>query len=174
MQPEMRAIVLLLSSLLAAALAAGAPARPADPGQARERTSFQTHSPWDPLLQLRSDVAMCYGVEPGIADRIAAWKAQGYRVHVMTGVAWGNYQDYLYGRFDGVNHVDEAQTAKNGSVIGHGGDVYYMSPGESYGKFLCGGVKRALDGGAEAIHLEEPEFWVRAGWGKGFQREWKA
>src|SRR4051794_26474558 len=52
--------------------------------------------------------------------------------------------------------------------------VYYMSPAESYGKFLCLGVKRALDAGAEAIHLEEPEFWVRAGWSKGFQREWKA
>ncbi len=30
-----------------------------------------------------------------------------------------------------------------GQVISHGGDVYYMSPGEAYGKFLCQGVKRA-------------------------------
>lgn len=117
---------------------------------------------------------MCYGIEPDIGDRIAQWKEQGYRVHVMTGVAWGKYQDYLYGRFDGVNHEDEAQTEKDGKVISHGGDVYYMSPGENYGKFLCEGVKRALDGGAEAIHLEEPEFWARAGWSKGFQREWKS
>jgi hypothetical protein len=150
------------------------PARPADPQQVQERTSFQTGAQWDPMLQLRSDVAMCYGVGPDIGERVARWKAQGYRVHVMTGVAWGNYQDYLYGRFDGVNHVDEAQTDRNGNVIGHGGDVYYMSPGENYGKFLCLGVKRALDAGAEGIHLEEPEFWVRAGWSKGFQREWKA
>jgi hypothetical protein len=146
---------------------------PKDPNQALERTSFQTHSPWDPKLQLGSDVAMCYGVGPDIGQRVAQWKAQGYRVHVMTGVAWGEYQDYLYGRFDGVNHVDEAQTDRNGNVIGHGGDVYYMSPGINYGKFLCLGVKRALDAGAEGIHLEEPEFWVRAGWSKGFQREWQ-
>lgn len=149
-------------------------ARPGDPGQHLERTSFQTHARWDPALQLRSDVAMCYGVDPGVAERMAQWKAQGYRVHVMTGVSWGAYQDYLYGRFDGVNHVDEAQTDRNGKVISHGGDVYYMSPGESFGRFLCLGVKRALDAGAEAIHLEEPEFWARAGWSKGFQREWKA
>ena len=28
----------------------------------------------------------------------------------MTGVSWGEYQDYLNGRFDGTNHVDNAQT----------------------------------------------------------------
>jgi len=149
-------------------------ARPADPKQVLERTSFQTSAAWKPTLQLGSDVAMCYGVGPDIGARIAGWKAQGYRVHVMTGVSWGEYQDYLYGRFDGVNHVDEAQTERNGHKISHGGDVYYMSPGENYGKFLCVGVKRALDAGAEGIHLEEPEFWVRAGWSPGFRREWKA
>ena len=63
---------------------------------------------------------------------------------------------------------------RNGQVISHGGDVYYMSPGESFGKFLCQGVKRAMDAGAEAIHLEEPEFWVRGGYGEGFKREWKS
>jgi hypothetical protein len=149
-------------------------ARPADPKQKQERTSFQTGAAWDPMLQIRSDVAMCYGVGPDIGERVAQWKAQGYRVHVMTGVSWGQYQDYLYGRFDGKNHVDEAQTDRDGNVISHGGDVYYMSPGENYGTFLCVGVKRALDAGAEAIHLEEPEFWVRAGWSQGFRREWKA
>jgi hypothetical protein len=148
--------------------------RPADPQQGLERTSFQTSAPWKPTLQLGSDVAMCYGIGPDMEARIAGWKAQGYRVHVMTGVSWGEYQDYLYGRFDGVNHEDEAQTERDGKKISHGGDVYYMSPGESFGKFLCVGVRRALDAGAEAIHLEEPEFWVRAGWSQGFRREWKA
>ncbi len=84
--------------------------RPGDPGQERERTCFQTHARWDPMLQLRSDVAVCYGVDPSLPGRIAQWKAQGYIPHLMTGVSWGEYQDYLYGRFDGVNHVDEAQT----------------------------------------------------------------
>ena len=126
------------------------------------------------MLQLRSDVAICYGINPTLAARIAEWKQQGYLTHVMTGVSWGNYQDYLYGRFDGVNHVDEAQTDRDGNVISHGGDVYYMSPGENFGKFLCRGVKQAMDAGAVAIHLEEPEFWVRAGYSNGFKREWKA
>jgi hypothetical protein len=150
------------------------PTRPADPGRERERTSFQTHARWAPELQVRSDVAICYGIDPGLPGRIAQWKAQGYIPHLMTGVSWGQYQDYLYGRFDGKNHVDEAQTDRRGRVISHGGDVYYMCPGESFGRYLAQGVKRAMDAGAEAIHLEEPEFWVRGGYSEGFKREWKS
>jgi arylsulfatase A-like enzyme len=148
--------------------------RPADLEQLRERTCFQTNARWDRMLQLGSDVAICYGVDPTLPERIAQWKVQGYIPHLMTGVSWGEYQDYLYGRFDGVRHVDEAQTDRNGNVISHGGDVYYMSPGENFGKFLCQGAKRAMDAGALAIHLEEPEFWVRAGYSEGFKREWRS
>ncbi len=144
-----------------------------DPGQVLERTSFQTGKPWTPQGDLRSDVAIVYGIDTNLPARIETWREHGYRIHVMTGVAWGEYQDYLYGRFDGINHEDEAQTDRNGHKIGHGGDVYYMSPGTNYGKFLCVGVQRALDAGAEAIDLEEPEFWDRAGYEEGFKREWK-
>ena len=35
------------------------------------------------------------------------------------------------------------------------------------------GVRKALDAGAEAVYLEEPEFWARSGWSEGFKREWK-
>ena len=91
--------------------------RPADPGQALERTCFQTQARrWDAMIQLRSDVAMCYGVDESLPRRIAEWKEQGYITHMMTGVSWGQYQDYLYGRFDGVKHVDEAQTDRRRRV----------------------------------------------------------
>jgi hypothetical protein len=73
-----------------------------------------------------------------------------------------------------VNHEDEAQTVRDGKKISHGGDVYYMCPGTNYGKYLCQGVQRALDAGAEAIHLEEPEFWVNGGYSEGFKREWRS
>jgi len=172
----MRRILALLPLTL---LACPSPAQdpvpfPPDPLQALERTCFQTGQAWSPMGDLRSDVAIVYGIDPGLPQRIDTWRQRGYRIHVMTGVAWGQYQDYLYGRFDQTNHEDEAQTERNGHKISHGGDVYYMSPGENYGKFLCVGVKRALDAGAEAIHLEEPEFWDRAGYGEGFKREWRA
>ncbi len=137
-----------------------------------ERTSFQTGQPYSDKLNIRADVAIVYGIDKGMPARVETWRKRGYRIHLMTGVAWGEYQDYLYGRFDGINHVDEAQTERNGKIIGHGGDVYYMSPGINYGKFLCVGVQRALDAGVEAIHLEEPEYWSRGGYNEAFKREW--
>jgi hypothetical protein len=167
-------LALLWSSLLPQGLrGASPPPFPKDPAQALERTCFQTGGAWSEAGNLRSDVAIVYGIDPGLPARIATWRDRGYRIHVMTGVSWGQYQDYLYGRFDGVNHEDEAQTDRNGRKISHGGDVYYMCPGENFGKFLCIGVQRALDAGAEAIHLEEPEFWVRGGYSEGFKREWR-
>jgi hypothetical protein len=147
---------------------------PTDPQQALERTCFQTSQPWSGSADLRSDVALVYGIDKGLPGRIETWREHGYRIHVMTGVAWGNYQDYYYGRWDGISHEDEAQTDRAGNKIGHGGDVYYMCPGTNYGKYLCVGVQRALDAGAEAIHLEEPEFWVRGGYSEGFKREWRS
>src|SRR5215468_2877665 len=144
-----------------------------DPGQALERTCFQTSQPWSGLGNLRSDVALVYGIGADLPARVQTWRDHGYRIHVMTGVAWGNYQDYFYGRFDGISHEDEAQTNRQGTRHGHGGDVYYMCPGTNYGKFLCVGIQRALDAGAEAIHLEEPEFWVQDGYEGGFKREWR-
>lgn len=149
------------------------PAFPPDPDQQLERTCFQTGQPWSAVGNLRSDVAILYGIGPALPQRIEQWRNRGYRIHVMTGVSWGSYQDYLYGRFDGINHEDEAQTDRSGNKISHGGDVYYMCPGTNFGKFLCVGIQRALDAGVEAIHLEEPEFWVRGGYSEGFKREWR-
>jgi hypothetical protein len=145
-----------------------------DPKQILERTCFQTGEPWSEKGNLRSDVALVYGIDAGLPGRIKTWRDQGYRIHVMTGVSWGKYQDFLYGRFDGINHEDEAQAVSDGRKSTHGGDVYYMCPSTNYGKFLCVGVQRALDAGAEAIHLEEPEFWVNAGYGESFKREWQS
>jgi len=143
-----------------------------DARQQLERTCFQTGAPWSGNGNLRADVAIVYGIDAGLPDRIKSWRDHGYRIHVMTGVSWGEYQDYLYGRFDGINHEDEAQTLRDGRKKSHGGDVYYMCPGTNFGKFLCVGVQRALDAGTEAIHLEEPEFWVESGYSEGFKREW--
>ncbi len=142
-------------------------------GSDPERTSFQTASPYSDRVNIRADVAIVYGFDMDLPERVKSWRDRGYHVHFMTGVAWGNYQDYLYGRWDGVNHEDEVQTQSNGEKIGHGGDVYYMSPGKDYGKYLCVGVQKALDAGVEAIDLEEPEFWARGGYGEGFKREWQ-
>ena len=92
----------------------------------------------------------------------------------MTGVSWGNYQDYLYGRFDGVNHEDEAQTDRDGQedqprrrCLLH---VPRRRTSASSSAWACSA--RSMPG-AEAMHLEEPEFWVRGGYSEGFKREWQ-
>lgn len=170
----MRHLYLLIASTTSVFAAELPTTFASDPGQTLERTCFQTAAPWGGKYNLRSDVAIVYGIDPKLPERIGTWRDKGYRIHVMTGVSWGNYQDYLYGRFDGINHEDEAQTVSDGRKSSHGGDVYYMCPGINFGKFLCVGVQRALDAGAEAIHLEEPEFWVNAGYSEGFKREWQS
>ena len=147
------------------------PSRP-DVAGIWERSAFQTQASWDPMLHVRSDVAICYGINATLPRRISQWKAQGYVPHAMMGVSWGDYREYLLGRFDGRKHADEAQVAADTAVISHPGGHPYMVPSESYGKYLAL-AKRAIDAGAEAIHLEEPEFWARAGYEEPLKHEWK-
>ncbi len=144
--------------------------------RAEERLTFQSGDPWTPRINVNADAAMVYGIGPKMPGLVASWRDHGYIVDLMTGSAWGGYQDYLDGKFDGTNHWDQAQTDVDGKHIIHGGNpmVPYMSPGEDYGRYLSTGVKRALDQGVEAIYLEEPEFWARSGWSGSFKQQWQA
>ena len=138
-----------------------------------ERTCFQIYSPYSPQVDIKSDVAIVYGIDDSLPQRLAGWRDRGYRVHVMTGIAWGAYQDYLYGRFDGQQHLDDAQTRRDGEKISHGGDVYYMVPTIPYTEMLKARAARVVEAGALALHTEEPEFWVAGGYSPSFQREWQ-
>ncbi len=138
-----------------------------------ERTGFQEQRPYDPRADLRTDFVMAYGIDDSLPERLKRWRAAGYVPHVMTGVAWGNYQDYLDGEFDGRKHWDEGQVEASDEGIGHGHRVPYMVPTVAFSSYLERGVKRAIDAGAVAVHLEEPEFWARAGFSEAFQREWR-
>ena len=138
-----------------------------------ERTCFQTASPWRPELDLRSDVAIVYGVNGSFEERLASWKEHDYKIHLMTGVAWGGYQDYLDGKFDGKEHWHEGQVERDGKMIMHGAKVPYMVPTKPFAEYLTGLVKRAVDAGVSSAHLEEPEFWARGGYSEGFKQEWK-
>lgn len=169
--PSWMIIALLYPPTLFAVEAAPAPF---DRDVNQERLSFQTGGPWSPRVDLNADVALVYGIGNNLPSRIEDWKSHGYRIHVMTGVAWGDYQDYVHGQWNGIKHEDEEQMLKNGSPKAHGRDVFYMSPGEDYGKYLSQGVKRALDAGALAVCLEEPEFWVESGWEPNFKKQWQA
>lgn len=140
--------------------------------RSEERTGVQEASPYKPECNIQSDFVMVYGIHD-IKRRADEWKKRGYIIHLMTGVAWGEYQDYLYGKFDKRDHHDEGQVDRRGQEINHGVDVPYMVPSIAFADYLIAKLKPAVDAGVEAIHLEEPEFWVRGGWSEAFKREWR-
>lgn len=161
----------LFATVLPCALCAAPPqaAQPQD-----SRLIFQTSGPWSPRTNLNAGTVMVYGINDTTAARIRSWREHGYRVTVMTGVAWGRYAPYLRGDFDGKEHWNETQQEKSGKLILHTGrEVPYISPSISYGRYLAKGVEAALDAGAQAIYLEEPEFWARAGWSDSFKASWQ-
>ena len=146
------------------------------------KTTFQTGSAWRPTIDNRADAVMVYGVggNPGapsgrsIEDRIRSWKERGYITHFMTGIAWGEYQDYFTGKWDGKTHFDEGQVQQNGDTIWHGPMVPYIVPTENYLNYIKERhVKRVIDAGIDAIFMEEPEFWARAGYSESFKKEWE-
>lgn len=144
----------------------------------KEKTTFQTSGQWKPVTDVRSDVAIVYGVNdrPNMTfeQRVQSWRDRGYTVHFMTGIAWGGYQDYFTGKWDGINHLGEGQVTQKGDTIWHGKMVPYLVPTASFIKYMKEKhVKRVIDAGIDAIYMEEPEFWARAGYSSAFKAEWQ-
>ena len=149
----------------------------------REKTAFQTSQPWKPTTDVRADVAIVYGVggnpsekRSGLTfeERVQSWRDKGYITHFMTGIAWGEYQDYFTGEWDGKWHLDEGQVTQEGDTIWHGYMVPYIVPSMNYIQYMKERhIKRVIDAGIDAIYLEEPEFWARGGYSEAFKREWK-
>ena len=160
----------VLPLLLAVAACAG-------PGPDRVKTTFQTSVGWRPTLDTRADVAIVYGtISPeSLQERLQSWRDRGYETHYMTGIAWGAYQDYFTGKWDGRWHLDEGQVEASGDTIWHGKLIPYIVPTENYLKYFKERhIKPVIDAGVDHIFLEEPEFWARAGYSDAFKREWEA
>lgn len=144
----------------------------------KEKTAFQTAIPWIPQIDVRSDIAIVYGAgdQPGITfeQRVKSWRDRGYQVDFMTGIAWGSYDDYFLGKWDGKNHLGDGQVQRNGDTIFHGHNIPYVVPVASFIKYMKTGViKKVIDAGITSIFLEEPEFWARAGYSEPFKKEWQ-
>ncbi len=144
----------------------------------REKTTFQTSGQWKPVTDIRSDAVMVYGVNDNrrypFPERVKSWRERGYTAHFMTGIAWGQYQDYFTGRWDGKWHMDEGQKTMRGDTIMHGELVPYIVPSMNYLRYFKEKhIKPVIDEGIDAIFLEEPEFWARGGYSEAFQREWQ-
>ena len=170
---------ILLAALLMTGLAACAP----HPDAGRVKTTFQTSHAWRPTIDNRADAVMVYGVggnpsdphdSTSVEERIRSWRERGYRVDFMTGIAWGGYQDYFTGRWDGKTHLDEGQVRAEGDTIWHGPMVPYIVPSLNYLKYFKETqVRRVIDAGVTALYFEEPEFWCWGGYSEAFKREWE-
>ena len=156
----------------------------AGPQKDSVKTTFQSSREWRPTIDNRADAVMVYGVGGNPSDkhrkgftfeeRVKSWRDRGYITHFMTGIAWGEYQDYFTGKWDGKWHLDEGQVTVKGDTIWHGHMVPYIVPSENYLKYMKEmHVKRVIDAGINSIFMEEPEFWARAGYSEAFKREWK-
>jgi hypothetical protein len=148
------------------------------PVATKEKTAFQTSAAWMPQIDVRADIAIVYGVSErghvSFEDRVKSWRDRGYQVHFMTGIAWGQYDDYFLGKWDGKNHLGEGQVTVKGDTIWHGRNVPYIVPVASFIDYMQKGViKRVIDAGISSIYLEEPEFWARAGYSEVFKQEWQ-
>ena len=145
----------------------------------RAKTIFQTAAQWKPVTDVRADAVMVYGTvdRPGLTfeQRMRSWAEKGYDVQFMTGVAWGDYQDYFLGKWDGVDgHLKEGQRDRQGNEIAHGHLVPYIVPTASFIRYMQQEqVKRVIDAGITSIYLEEPEFWMRGGYSEAFKAEWE-
>ncbi len=142
--------------------------------EAPYRTLFQEGQPWFGGFDVQADMAIAYRVSDTLRDRLVGWKAHGYRAGLMTGLAWGHYESYLSGKWDGHDHQDEAQCMAEAKPRLHGPGIPYMVPGDSYARYLGELLGQAIEAGAEAIFLEEPEFWSGARYGPAFERAWFA
>jgi len=147
-------------------LAAGAVAQP-------DTTSFQAAAPFSPRIDVGADMVMVYGTH-NFAERAGEWKRRGYTVSMMTGISWGNYENY-YVSPEGRLKVEEIQTEADGAIKMHGNSktVGYNVPSDDYVEYIKAYVNPAIDWGVKSVFLEEPEYWAYTGWSEGFKGEWE-
>ena len=139
-----------------------------------ELTCYQESAPLLPVTDFGNDMVCVYGIDPGMPERVKKFRERGYRVHLMNGIAWGGFADYMSGQWDGREHYDEMQRSRDGSITGefcHSSG--YMVPTISFTDYLTEKLKVAVDAGVEAIHVEEPEFLNDGGYSEAFRREYK-
>src|SRR5690606_5919549 len=129
----------------------------------QEKTAFQIASPWKAEYDIRSDIAIVYGIndtDVPFEERVNQYREKGYTIHFMTGIAWGQYQDYFRGEFDGRTHFDEGQVERNGETIWHGRDVPYVVPSASFLNYIKRHLKRAIDACVYTVHIDARVVWA--------------
>ncbi len=144
---------------------------------AQQKTAFQTSSAWTPEIDVRSDIAIVYGANDRrgmtFGERVRSWRERGYQTHFMTGIAWGPYEDYFTGKWDGKNHFGIGQVEQDGNTIWHGRNVPYVVPESTFIRYMKEGIVESDRRRHQPYPPAEPEFWARAGYSEVFKQEWQ-
>jgi hypothetical protein len=89
-----------LFSCCLAALTVSAHAQATKSAPLKQKTAFQTSSPWMPEIDVRSDIAIVYGVNDRkgmtFEQRVQSWRDHGYQTQFMTGIAWGELRRLFF------------------------------------------------------------------------------
>lgn len=136
-----------------------------------ELTGFQDPRGYTPAYDLRNDFVMVYGIHESRVPAIQSWVEKGYVPHLMTGIAWGDYQDFK--DINGQDIMSLSQMEASGREKLHGPRVPYVVPSIEFADYVTQKLKPMIDAGVLAIHLEEPEFWADTGFSPAFAREWQ-
>ncbi len=136
-----------------------------------ELTGFQDPRPYTPAYDLRNDFVMVYGTHANRIPAIESWVDQDYVPHLMTGISWGEYQDYK--DMQGRDIMSLSQQDAQGRNKQHGHRIPYVVPTVEFADYITAKLKPMIDAGVLAIHLEEPEFWAYTGFSPAFAREWQ-
>ena len=59
--------------------------------RSEELTGFQEAAPYRRSIDFAADFAMVYGTDDTMPRRVREYREAGYVVHLMTGIAWGDY-----------------------------------------------------------------------------------
>ena len=81
-------------------------------------------------------MALVYGLEDSMPQRLSQYRMAGYRCQVMFGISWGDYRDYVDGGYDGKSHEDEVQRNRSDKAIIHNPGVFYFVPTPTFCDYL--------------------------------------
>ena len=138
-------------------------------------TSFQTNSPYDPRIDLKTDLVAVHrhGASWDEIDRtIQSWKGAGYPVHRMFFIGSDAGGIYTGGMADGTPHPGDIETDAAGNPIMIG-DRPYMVPTAGWLSYLKEHIRRAIDSGADGIWPEEPLMHAASGYSPAFKTAWE-
>ena len=77
-----------------------------------ERTGYQERRELIPSVDFQCDFVMVYGTDGTMPQRVRQFQDAGYAVHLMTGISWGDYQDYLDGGYEARSSLFKAGVAE--------------------------------------------------------------